>query len=180
MTENNAPKFGYTTNPVNGIIKEIRKAKRLGVDYVEIPSETLNHPSELIHNRKTIKRELKKHGFFCVVHMAYWVDLGSDYRAVSDGWVKECKNAIRAARAIGAKMFLVHARPQSGSSMRLPKTKKLSIERMIKNMNVLAGHAKRNGIRLVIENEDTSVRLENILSTATSATTMAGMTSTFP
>jgi len=148
------PEFGYMPNPGKSLIREIRKAKRLGADYVEIPAETGHHPSILLKRKKIIRHELEKQRLGAVIHMAYWADLGSEYDAVRKGWVEECKKAIDAAGNIGATKLLVHIRPQSGMSMRVPKNRKAIISSIIKSLNTLSAYAKKKGVPMVAENED--------------------------
>jgi sugar phosphate isomerase/epimerase len=148
------PKFGFMASPIKNIFSEIRKAKELGADYVEITLETLNHPANIMGKSQRIVRALERNGLFCNIHFAYWADFGSEYDAVREGWLKECVDAMVAAHSIGARKFLVHARPQSGMSMTVNARRKAIISGMASSFWLLAKVAKRKGMRLVIENED--------------------------
>jgi len=156
MEKNNTKilKYGYMPDPSKPISTSLKKAKKCGADYIEFLAETLYHPKEMKSKNKTIKRELTKHGMFCTIHMAHWADLGSEYSEVRKAWLDECKKAINAARLVGAKKFLVHARPQSGLSMLVPSYRREIIENMTNNFCILANYAKIRKMRLVIENEN--------------------------
>lgn len=146
-------KFGQIISPNANIISEIKNAKKMGADYVEIVLETKQMPESVLERGDEIKKALDRNGLFATVHMPYWIDLGSEYAAVRMGWLKECLIGVRAASAIGARKFLVHARMQGGMSWMLSKNKKEIHNNMIKNFNKISRYAKKHNIRLVIENE---------------------------
>jgi sugar phosphate isomerase/epimerase len=160
------PQFGYMANPSKKLISEIKKARKLGADYVEIPFETGNHPSIIVRDRKKISKALEKKDMFCTIHMAYWADLGSEYIAVREGWRNECMLALNAAHHIGARKFLVHARPVGGFSMRSKRFKKETIKNLSFNLMQLKNQAKDMGIAFVTENEpfDERITLKDFIS----------------
>jgi sugar phosphate isomerase/epimerase len=146
-------KFGQIISPNTNLLPELKKAKKLGSDYAEIVFETKQMPSSVLERSEEIKKVLDKNGLFATVHMPYWIDLGSEYATVRMGWLKECMTGVKAASAIGARKFLVHARMQGGMSWMLSKNKRDILNNMVKNFKEVSAYASRHGLRLVIENE---------------------------
>jgi len=152
------PQYGYMYNLMEPLMPQIGKAKRFGCDFIEIYIEPPNMPALIIKNSGAIRRELKKHGIFCTVHMAYWAELGSEIEIVRLAWMREALTALAAAASIGAKKFVVHARA-AGMSLLIPKNKKTVMDNFIKSFGELAGLASKYGMKVAIENESLGERL---------------------
>ena len=73
------PVYGMPTNPGKDILKEIKIAKRLSFDYVELYMESPQGHYDILRNKSTdILRLLKKFRHGPVSHTAYWYELWSD------------------------------------------------------------------------------------------------------
>ncbi len=149
------PFFGRMVDPTRDIVSEIRKSRRLGADYVEIPIENPEGIADIARRKTGILSELRKRGMFCTMHMAYWAELGSQFEAVRDAWIAECKNAIEAASFIHTKKFLVHARIK-GMGVKMKGGRDNIIGNFVSSYKHLESYAKRHGMILVIENEGVS------------------------
>lgn len=146
------PRFGYLTNPSKDILKEIKKACRLGFDFVEIGIEPpLAMPEHLRKNRKEILAILNKNKMFAMAHTTWWVELGSFHEPVRKAWVIEGKKAIEVANELGIKEINFHAQT-FGLALLNRKSKRQTIQNFIKSLDELVDYAARFNMGVMIEN----------------------------
>jgi sugar phosphate isomerase/epimerase len=147
------PKFGFMTDPSKDILKEIKKGLRLGFDFVEIGIEPpLGTPEHLKKNEEKILDILNKNKTFAIAHTAWWVELGSFHEPVRKAWVVEGKKAIDAANELGIKEINFHAQtyPLTLSNR---KSRRQTIQNLIKSSEELVDYAARFNIGVMIENQ---------------------------
>lgn len=146
------PKFGLLTNPTEDVLKEIRAAKELGMDYVEIgiePPRCL--PEQLLKKRKDILSLLKRYRMFAVGHTAWWYNLGSQHSNIRKAWVEEGKRTIRMSKELGIRLLNFHLEAQ-GMSLRQPRFLKRIISNFIESMRELVEYGKGFGVKVMFEN----------------------------
>ncbi|RLI98356.1 MAG: hypothetical protein DRO99_00865 [Candidatus Aenigmatarchaeota archaeon] len=146
------PHFGYNFDPFEKPLPEIRKAKKLGADYIEIYVSPPPIASDFSKNALKIRKALEKSGIYATLHMAYWADLGTEIEHVRKAWIEEAKRSATLAGDMGARKMVAHARVQ-GMSMLFPKSRKEVMKNFVESFSEIAEHAHRHGVRLVIENE---------------------------
>lgn len=146
------PKFGFLTNPSKNILNEVKKARRLGFDFVEIGIEPpFGMPEHLRKNREKILDILNKNKMFAIAHTTWWVELGSFHEPVRKAWVVEGKKFIEVANELGIKEINFHAQtyPLILSNR---KSRGQTIKNFIKSSDELVGHAARFNMGVMIEN----------------------------
>ncbi len=144
--------FGYPTNPSKEILGEIRRAKRLGLDFVEIGIEgPCGMPEVLAKKRKQILDLLKKQKMFAIGHTAWWMELGSLYQEVRKAWVKEAKSAIRVANRLNMNVINFHSQSE-GLFMLVRKERPKILKNYVSSMKELVRYARQFGIRVMLEN----------------------------
>ncbi len=144
--------FGLLTNPSKDILSEIRRAKKLGLDYVEIGIEgPLGMPEILVKKKKQILNLLTKQGMPAIGHTAWWMHLGSPYPEVRKGWIKEAKKALRAANKINIKLLNFHAH-SSGMFLMLKNEKKKVLDNYVSSMKEMVSYGKKFGVKVMLEN----------------------------
>ncbi len=146
------PKFGLLTNPTENILKEIRAAKELGMDYVEIgiePPRCL--PEQLLKKRKEILPLLKRYRMYAIGHTAWWYGLGGEHEIIRKAWVEEGKRTIRMCGELGIKLLNFHLEAH-GMSVRHPRFLKRIISNFIESMRKLVEYGKGSGVKVMFEN----------------------------
>lgn len=148
------PKYGLLTKPTNDVVSEINEFGRLGFDYTEIGiEEPCGTPKILRKNKKKILLALKNNNMFAVGHTAYWVDFGTGHENVREGWIKEGKEMIKVASALGIGLLNFHFYPGTGSlKKRFPECRRIFLDNFVKSMKELSAFAKSNDITLMLEN----------------------------
>jgi len=151
--------FGYPTNPSKEILGEIRKAKRLGMDFVEIGFEgPCGLPEIILEKRKRILDLLKKQHIFSIEHTAYWMNFGSLYPAIRKAWIAEAKRTIRIAAKLGMNMVNLHASSQGmfmierDGRLVTKEGKQTVLKNYVKSMKELVSYARKHDVRLMLEN----------------------------
>jgi len=147
------PKFGYLTNPVVDILKEIKAAARLGFDYVEIglewPEGTVEY---LLRKKDRILDLLRKHKIFAVGHTAWWIDFSSPYQAVRKAWIIESKRKIDIAKELGIKKTNFHAF-SSRSLHNFPENYvKTLLNNCVLSLREIVKYGKKFGMITMLEN----------------------------
>ena len=146
------PAFGYLTNPSKEILSELNKAKKLGVDCVELGLEPpLGTVNVLDEKRVRMKSFIEKNKFFVLGHSAYWGEYGSFYPQVRYAWIIEAKKQIAFVGTFKARKFVIHSKA-SGMETASGKSKKQVLNNYILSLNELCEHASAFGMKLVLEN----------------------------
>ena len=76
------PEYGYIANLKGSLFKSIRKAGRIGCDFIEIYIEPPLSSEYVVKNSKKIRKALDMEGIFCTVHMAYWAEMGTELEGI--------------------------------------------------------------------------------------------------
>ncbi len=148
-----ALKFGVLTSPVEDVVKQIKVAKEMGFDFIEIGIEPpMGDPEILIAKKDTILGLLKEYGMFTIGHTAWFCDLGSLVEDLRRAWIEEAKNYIDAAHKLGIKLLNFHAHYASEAYMEIDKYKKQVFDNLVDSMEELMGYAKQFDIKLMLEN----------------------------
>lgn len=146
------PKFGYLTDPSKDILKEIKKAFRLGFDFVEIGIEPPFATAEYLReNKEKILYILNKNKTFAIAHTTWWVELGSFHEPVRKAWVVEGKKAIDVANELGIKEINFHAQTYP-LTLSNKKFRRQTIQNFIKSSEELVDYAARFNMGVMIEN----------------------------
>jgi sugar phosphate isomerase/epimerase len=145
-------KFGKLTNPMKDVQDEIKTAHDLGFDYVEIgiegPAET---PEILLKKKRQILKLLKKYKMFAIGHTSWWIDLGTQYEPVRQGWLEECKKIIKLCNELGIKLLNFHSH-SIGTYISDKKGKKIVLNNFVKSLKELVEYGKRYNIEIMLEN----------------------------
>lgn len=153
------PKYGYLANPSEEVLKEIRKAKRLGMDYVEIAIEgPEGMPAILLRKKKKILDLLKEKKLFAIGHTAWWMELASPYEEIREMWVEEAKKAVDVAQALEINLLNFHFNLPYSIYMTKPATKKQILDTFVKTMKELVRYGKPRNVNIMLEN--TPIRKE--------------------
>jgi len=145
-------KFGMLTNPTQDIMKEIKKAQKMGFDVVEIGIEPpMGDPDILIAKKKVILEELKKRKLLTIGHTFWICDLGSVIEELRRVWIEEGKKYIETAYALDIKLLNFHAHT-GGMLLEVDKFKKQVLDNFVDSLEELMAYAKPFGIKLMIEN----------------------------
>jgi len=151
-SSNITPKFGMLTNPSIDVLKEIKRAAGLGVDYIELGMEPPLGTNEiLMKNRKRILAALNKNKLSAIAHSAYWGLYGSMYELVRKAWIDETKRQITVTAGLKADKFVIHAR-SVGMVLNLRRTRKNVLDNYVKSMKALVSHGKYKKVKIVLEN----------------------------
>ncbi len=146
------PEFGYLTNPTRDILKEIKLAKKLGFDFVEIGMEgPLGFPEIVLERKKEILNLLKKQGMNAIAHTSWFMELGALHEGVRDAWLNEAKKAIWASAELGIELVNFHAHSM-GMFLRNKKSKKQLLKNFSESMKELVELGKRFGVKIMLEN----------------------------
>lgn len=145
------PKFGLLTNPAIDIVKEIKIIHRLGFDYPEIGIEgPAGKPEIILQKKKAILGLIKKFKTnAAIAHTSYWIDLGSDYEPVREGWIKESKKIIDIASQLNLKFVNFHS---GFKGFYTNKMKKIILRNWVRSLNELSKYSRRKGITIILEN----------------------------
>lgn len=146
------PKFGILTNPSVDILKEIENIARLGFDFVEIGIEgPEGKPEILLEKKKDILNLLRKHKIFAIGHTSWWVELGSEYEPVRDGWLEECKKVIEISGEVNLPFVNFHSTAM-GLYFRYDKHKRIILNNWIESLKRLVEHSKKYKVGIMLEN----------------------------
>jgi len=145
------PKFGVATNPSVDVLKEIKTIAGLGFDFVEICIEgPEGKPEILLEKKKDILSLLGKYKIFAIAHTSWWVELGSEYESVRNGWLEECKKAIEISSELGLRLLNLHS-----TSMGLyfrHKHKIIVLNNLVESLRQLVEYSKKYGVGIMLEN----------------------------
>jgi len=146
------PKFGYMTNPLRDITNEIKKAKKLGFDFVEIGIEApAAMPEDLMRKREQILTLLNKYKTFAIAHTTWWIELGSLYDNIRKAWLEEAKKAIRVANELGIKEINFHAET-FGLSVMNKKYRIKTLKTFVQSLDELVDYAGKFNMGVMLEN----------------------------
>lgn len=139
------------TYPGGNILLEINKAIKHNFDFVEIAIEPPTDFRILIKNKSSIRKLLEKFRDKPIGHTAWWYDLSSTYEEVRRAWLVQAKLDITTAKTLGIGLLNFHF--QIPSSIILKNKKyRIALNNYVKNLRLLADYAKKNDIRLMLEN----------------------------
>jgi len=145
-------KFGRMTHPGENIVKEIKKTKHLGFDFVEIGIEAPTDASALRKNKSSIQKMLKEFNNPPLGHTSWWYELGSPYDSVRKGWIEQAKIDIEIASELGIKLLNFHFKILSRILRQHEKSLKLISDNYVKSLRELSKFAKKKDIVIMLEN----------------------------
>jgi sugar phosphate isomerase/epimerase len=147
------PKFGLLTNPVESVPRQIGGFKRLGFEYAEIGIEEPGAPPRVLRQQKNvILSVLARNHLFAIGHTAYWVGFGSSHENVREGWVREGKDMINTASALGLPLLNFHFYSRLGSVGRTERSREAFVKNFTTSMTSLSRFATEAGVELMLEN----------------------------
>jgi len=145
-------KFGMLTNPSLEILNEIRDIRSLGFDFVEIGIEgPQGKPDILIEKRDRILNLVNKFNTFAIGHSSYWIDLGSDYQNVKEGWIEEAKIIIDTADKLGLPLLNFHANAPGMYGVS-EKFEKIILDNWVESLIQLSEYANKKMVSIMLEN----------------------------
>jgi len=145
-------KFGMLTNPSLEILKEINSIHNFGFDFVEIGIEGPEGTPEILMKKKDqILKLVSRFDTFAIGHSSWWIDLGSDYEPVRQGWLEEAKRIIDVADMLGMPLLNFHANSPGmyGVSDRF---EKIVLDNWIDGLKVLGDYSSKKLITIMLEN----------------------------
>lgn len=146
-------KYGMVTTPSRDMIKEIRLARRLGFDYVELGVEIPEGHHDILRKRKKeIMRELREFRHPPIAHTPYWTDLWSEYDEVREAWVKVCKHFIDVSGMLGCRFMNIHAPILPILYARYRKYMKKALDNHAKSLRELVRYASGRDVIIILEN----------------------------
>jgi sugar phosphate isomerase/epimerase len=146
-------KYGMITDPSRDIVKEIRKASRMGFDYVELGMEIPEgHPDILRKRRRAIIGALKAFRHPPVGHTAYWFDIWSEYEDVRQAWLKVGRKSIDAAASVGCRKLNIHAPIFNGMYKYVESYKKRAIRNTVRSLREMVRYSSGRKVMIVMEN----------------------------
>jgi len=151
--QNELPKFGLLTSPVESVPDQITKFHKLGFDYVEIgieePSAT---PRILMLQRDEILRLLSANEMPALGHTAYWVGFGSSHEKARLGWIEEAKDMILVASDLKLRLLNFHFNGRLGSVGATEESRNIFLRNFTDAMKELTQFAATKRIDLMLEN----------------------------
>src|SRR5208337_811974 len=103
------PKFGLLTDPVEDVVEQILRFKKLGFDFTEIGiEEPKATPQALMSQKDLIIDSLSEMEMSPVGHTAYWVQFGSSHLKARRGWVEEGRDMIKVASELRIRYLNFH------------------------------------------------------------------------
>lgn len=145
-------KFGRITSPIGNIIEEIKKTRKMGFDYIEICIETPTDNNLLMKNKVKIKKHLKNFSYNPIGHTSWWYDLSSPYEVVRKSWIKQAKNDITTAHALGIELLNFHFMVLSNLLLKYEKPRQVILKNYIQSLKLLSDFAESKGVAIMLEN----------------------------
>ncbi|HII72112.1 TPA: sugar phosphate isomerase/epimerase [Candidatus Woesearchaeota archaeon] len=144
--------IGSMNNPREDICKEIEWIAKNGFDFIDCTLEPTASQYNQINITNT-KKLLLKHKLGIVGHIGDWaLPKYSDYESLRKASEKEILNAMTALHSLGAKVITIHA----------PEFHKRNFDKTYQRatalIKTLLRHARKLGVRLVLENTDSCER----------------------
>ena len=155
-TPQGRPKYGMMTNPSRDMVREIRSARRMDFDFVELEIEIPEgHHDILMKRKKDIIKELSffRHG--PLGHTAYWSDMWSDYEEVRRAWIQVAKKSVDVSSVLGCRKMNIHTPILHGLYGQSKPHMRRALGNFVRSMKELTEYASRKEIKIVLENMPT-------------------------
>jgi sugar phosphate isomerase/epimerase len=94
---------------------------------------------------------LKKYKMFAIGHTSWWIELGSQYEPVRQGWLVECKKIIRLCNELGIKLLNFHSHSR-GTYISDKNGKKIVLNNFVKSLRELVEYGRRYNVEIMLEN----------------------------
>lgn len=158
------PKYGMLTNPARDIVREIRSAKRMGFDFVELGLEIPEGSADALRRkREAILKVLASFSHPPIAHTAYWLDLWTDYEEVRKAYLNICKRLVQVAVSLGCMKINIHSPHFYGRYSRNGKHKRRGLSNFVKSLREISSFSRPREVMVILENIPTpkSVRLKD-------------------
>jgi len=158
------PKYGMLTNPARDIVREIRSAKSMGFDFVELGLEIPEGSADALKGKQeAILKVLASFSHPAIAHTAYWLDLWTDYEEVRNAYVNICKRLVHVAASLGCMKINIHSPHFYGKYSQIEKHKRRGLSNFVKSLREISSFSKPRGVMVILENSPTpkSVRLKD-------------------
>ncbi len=141
-----APRFGMMNHPALDPVAEIRKAKRLGFDYVDL---TLEPPGAGVESFRldAVRRALESTGLGIVGHTGWHLNAEAAYPEVRRGVGDSLLWAARHFASLGARIFTYHIHGACAKYIGLAH----AIRSQAEVLKRVSGEASAMGLTLVLE-----------------------------
>jgi len=147
------PKFGLLTDPIEDVIEQILRFKRLGFDFTEIGIEEPKATTQVLMTQKDrIIDSLDSMGTFAIGHTAYWVQFGSAHLNARRGWVEEGKDMINVASELKIQYLNFHFYGRLGRVGATRESALAFVHNFTASMAELVDFAAEKKIELMLEN----------------------------
>ncbi|HKM76719.1 MAG TPA: sugar phosphate isomerase/epimerase [Candidatus Bathyarchaeia archaeon] len=147
------PKFGLLTDPIEGVVEQILRFKKLGFDFTEIGiEEPKATPQALMSQKNLIINSLRETEMFAIGHTAYWVQFGSSHLKARRGWVEEGKDMVKVASELRIQYLNFHFYGRLG---RVGATREFAlgfVENFTNSITELTEFAAEKKVELMLEN----------------------------
>jgi sugar phosphate isomerase/epimerase len=145
--------YGMITNPARDMLSEIRAARRMGFDYVELGIEIpRGHPDILRRKRRAMLRALKPLRHPPVGHTPYWTDFWSGYEEVRRAWVEVGRKSIDAAALLGCMKMNIHAPILHGMYRHMKPYREIALKNTAMSLRELVRYGRGKGVTVMMEN----------------------------
>ena len=142
--------YGLPTNPSIEILSEITKIYNLGFDYVEIGIEGPEGIPHIINKKqKEIVNLIQKFKHTSIAHMAYPVNLCSDFGYIRDAWILEATREIRTAKEIGIDLINFHA---NLNGMFYGENRQILLDNLIRSLREIIKYAEKSNVKVMLKN----------------------------
>lgn len=144
------PSFGLLTNPSIEILREIRDIHALGLDYVEIGIESPEGSADILQRKcAKIMKLLRGFKVRAIGHTSPWIDLGSDYEYVREGWIAESKRILDTSHKLGLELVNFHA---NTNGMFVGRKRKILLDNWVRSLREIVSYASELNIEVMLEN----------------------------
>ena len=150
---NTIPKFGLLTDPIEGVVEQILRFKKLGFDFTEIGIEEPKAAPQTLYSQKDrIVDSLNSTGTFAIGHTAYWVQFGSAHLKARRGWIEEGKDMINIASELGIQYLNFHFYGRLGRVGATRESALAFVDNFTSSMTELTEFATEKKLILMLEN----------------------------